>query len=247
MIGTLMWIGDTSGEEFRGVVQYCLVNISQLAFRRDLAEAIARPASDVRWILFAQSNRDNRDCQPLQSRYPRAKSITIRGPLCQGRRQVAGHGIVGDSCDWHQWQQVLPAWLGIEVAVPNRCRTVAVIAATLAAAEPLLDLAESSGATAVWCRHASGHEVRNVDAVWWDDSLATAVTADLWSARMRAFARPGKPVQHAWIANAPTIWDAQQARAAGIEWLVSKPHRIEALAAMLQQPTAALQPALRAA
>ncbi len=231
MIGTLMWVGDTTAEEFRGAVQYCLVNVAQLAFRRDVGEAIARPASDVHWILFAQSNRSDIDRQRLLNQYHKAKAIAIHGPLCHGIRQ----GNSGDSCEWHQWQQVLPAWFGITEIASKRCRTVAVIAATLASAEPLMELAESSGATPVWCRHPSRHQVRNVDAVWWDDSVATPVSMDGWKSRISAFSRPDKPVQHAWIANSPTLWDAQQAQAAGIGWLVSKPHRIEPLLRMLEE------------
>lgn len=226
-----MWVGDTTASEFRGAVEYCLMNVSQLAFRRDMAEAESRPASDVRWILFAQSDRNNFDRRRLLHRYPKAKAITLCGSLCQS----TGQCFHTDSCDWHRWEQELPGWFGLEHAKSPQCQTVAVVASSLSAADPLMDLAQSCGATAIWCRNANAHQVRNIDAVWWDDSVATPVSAQVWSSRMDVFARPGKSVQHAWIANSPTMWDAQQAREAGIGWLVSKPHRIDALVGMLAQ------------
>jgi Tfp pilus assembly protein PilV len=241
MIGTLIWIGDTTSAEFRGAVQYCLLNVSQLAFRRDIAEAESRSASDVRWILFAQSDRSHFERQRLVDRYPGAKLFNLRGPLCQGM----GHSSDAAGCDWQRWEQELPAWFGFKTSESPRCRTVAVVAATLSTAEPLLDLAQSCGATAVWCRNASAHRLRNMDAVWWDDSVATPASQQVWMSRMDSFARADKPVQHAWIASSPTLLDAQQARSAGIGWLVSKPHRIDSLVRMLDQ-VEVTRPTLRA-
>jgi hypothetical protein len=166
--------------------------------------------------------------------------MTLLGPLCQG----VGFNRVGECCDWQHWNEVLPEWLGIERPSRSRCRTVAVVASTLAAAEPLLELAESVGATAVWCRQPSRQGVRNVDAVWWDDSAAQPASEHDWRDRIEAFAgsghraQKGPPVQHAWVANSPTLQQARQARAAGVEFLVSKPHRIDSLLGMLDQPVA---------
>ncbi len=231
MIGTLMWVGDTVADEFRAAVQYCLLNVSQLAFRRDTGEAIARPASDVRWIVFAQSNRSGVDTENLANRYPDAKTITLLGPLCQGIGFTGGN----ECCDWYHWNAVLPEWLGIERPVKTRCQTVAVIASTFNAAEPLLELVESVGATAFWCPQPSGQRIRNVDAVWWDDSVAKPVSEALWQHRIEAFSGLDRPVQHAWIVNSPRMQDAQEARAAGVQWLVSKPYRIDSLVGMLNQ------------
>ena len=231
MIGTLMWVGDTTAAEFCSAVQYCLVNVSQLAFRRDQREALDRPASDVHWIVLAQSNRDWFDSQPLGDQYPEAKVITLLGPLCQG----FGFSRSGDGCDWQRWHEVLPEWLGVEPRAQIRCRTVAVVASTLTAAEPLLELAESAGATAVWCRHPSRQSVRNFDAVWWDDTAADPVSEREWRDRLEAFDGPGRQVQHAWIANSPCLNEVRDAQAAGIESVVSKPHRIDPLLGMLDQ------------
>jgi hypothetical protein len=247
MIGTLIWVGPTTPAEFRGAVRYCLVHVAQLAFRRDVAEAVARPASDVRWILFVQSNRGGGNREPLLDRYPDAKVLTLRGPLCQGIRDTC-HDILdrhtATVCDWQGWDQVLPAWLGITTTQVKCCRTVAVVAATLAMAEPLMDLAAACGAMAVWCRDPVGNQVRNVDAVWWDDSVAHPTSTPQWQARIHQFREGVRPIQHAWISSAPTISQAQQARAAGVDWLVCKPHRIDALAAMLNQNALSRRPAV---
>lgn len=231
MIGTLMWVGDTTAAEFRSAVQYCLLNVSQLAFRRDHREALARPASDVRWIVFAQSNRNWFDAEPLINQYPTAKCMTLLGPLCQG----FGFSRNRDACDWQRWHDVMPEWLDVERPTTARCRNVAVVAANLTAAEPLLELADSVGASAVWCRHPSRQSVRNFDAVWWDDSAAAPASQSGWHDRIEAFARPDRRVRHAWIANSPCLQDARDAQAAGIELLVSKPHRIDPLLGMLDQ------------
>ncbi len=232
MIGTLMWIGDTSAVEFRGALEYSLVNVSQIAFRRDADEAISRPASDLRWILLAQANRHWLDPQPLIDRYPAARAIALLGPLCQGLGSPFGI----QCCDWSRWQEVLPGWLGIDHQPSPRCRSVAVIASTLSSAEPLLELAESAGATAVWCRHPQSKGVRNVDAVWWDDSIATPACQATWHSRLTSFSGFDRGVQHAWIANSPTPHAAREAQAAGVQWLVAKPHRIDALLGMLERP-----------
>jgi len=234
MVGTLMWVGDTSVAEFQGAVEYCLTHISQLAFRRDESEAIARPASDVCWIIYAKSNRGRVDFGRLSDRYPQAKSITLLGPLCQGVRS----SVAIESHDWQHWNEVLPCWFGLERPSPPRCQSVAVVASTLSSAEPLLELAESAGATAVWCRHPSGQSVRNFDAVWWDDSIADPVSRQAWQQRIDSFARFDRRVQHAWITHSTRMEDHREATTGGIDLLANKPHGIYNLLMMLEQSPA---------
>lgn len=229
MIGTLIWVGDTTAVEFRRAVEYCLLNVAQIAFRRDVSEANSRLASDVRWIIFARSNRQPVDEAGLQSRYPAAKVIHLLGPLCQGHRRAFGPA----AFDWHQWDEVLPSWLGLKPPMVPRCQTIVVVAATLALAEPLMELAESFGATAIWSRHAGDHSVRNVDAVWWDDSIATPTSAHQWRLRTKLFSRRGRPVQHAWVTHSPRIDDHQNALLGGISTIAGKPLGVNSLLSML--------------
>jgi len=229
-----MWIGDTTTAEFQSAVEYCLVNVSQLAFRRDESEAISRPASDVRWIVFAKSNRSQFNPDRLLERYPTAKAITLLGPLCQGINQELEFTV----CDWYEWRDELPRWLGASLQKRTGCRSVVVVASTLMIAEPLIDLAESTGATAIWTRHPGSQSIRNVDAVWWDDSVAPPVTADQWRRRTGLFSRHDGQVQHAWITHSTRMEDHREATTGGIDLLANKPHGIYNLLKMLQQSPA---------
>jgi len=243
MIGTLIWVGDTSAAEFRGAVEFCLLHVAQLAFRRDVAEAGARPASDVRWIVYAHRHRDQFDDAQLAADYPHAKSLHLLGSLVQGHR----HSLGGTAIDWHQWDQVLPGWLGLALQPRPKCRTIVVVAASLAIAEPLLELAGSYGATAIWSRHAGDHSVRNVDAVWWDDSVANPVAAHQWRLRTKLFARRGRPVEHAWITHTGRIDDHQNALIGGVRVIAAKPYGTSRLVAMLEQQAPVLRPRAHAA
>lgn len=237
MIGTLIWVGDTSAAEFRGALEFCLLRVSQVAFRRDTAEAADRPASDVRWIIYAHSRRYQFPETSLEAGYAGAKSLHLLGALVHGHGRTPHHTVV----DWYQWDQVLPAWLGVAPQRRPKCRTIVVVAASLALAEPLLELAESYGATAVWSRHAGDHAVRNVDAVWWDDSVATPVAAQQWRLRAQLFARRGRPVGHAWITHSKRFDDHQNALLGGIGVIATKPFGTSRLVEMLEHQAPVLR------
>ncbi len=240
-LGTLMWVGDAAGPEFKEAYEYCVSNVSQLALRRNLDDALCRPASNVRCILFAQSLRrqmNHRLVDVLLDSYPQASVLSMLGSLCEGLATAALPNMArADQVFWHGWNQVLPKWLrlcgAVETAVRNEpFRSVAVVASTMATGEPLLDLAESAGVTAVWCQTTNPFHVRNVDVVWWDDSVAGPASAPTWRTRISSFETDHRSPRHAWIANAPRYHQCDEAKQGGIDVVISKPHRIECLLEM---------------
>ena len=96
-----------------------------------------------------------------------------------------------------------------------------------------MDLAESAGAVAIWCRDGCRWKMRSIDSVWWDDSTALAVSAEQWRERLRQFSGAGREPIHAWIANAPRGSQVLDARAGGVALTLSKPFQIAPLLALL--------------
>ncbi len=247
-LGTLMWIGESTSPEFSDAYQHCLAQVAQLALRRNFDDALCRPAAAVRCILVAQSTRqqlDRRCLEMLRETYPQASFLNLQGTLCEGMRGLTDPTFGPNRHYWHRWNQILPEWLG-SCGVASECsqqlsqlgcRSVAVLTSTFAAGESLMDLAESAGATAVWCRSPDKRRVRNVDAVWWDDSVVGPTSSLGWRERIAAFGSQGRTPQHAWIVNAPRLEEQLQATRGGIDLVVSKPHRINCLVAMLARRT----------
>jgi len=242
LLGTLLWIGDAAGTEFNPAYQHCLAHAPQVAVRGSMAEAFQRPAAAVRGIVIAQSERSLVSAEllaQLRQRYPQAEILCLMGSCCEGMyAKVLDPAFARTERLYsHQWRQVLPLWLqncgSLEAPATGRCRSVVVVSATPAFGDALMDLAESTGATTIWCRDASCWQVRRVDAVWWDDSVAFATTAAQWRQRTHHFSTShGKP-SHVWIANAPRHSQQLAAAAGGVSIVVSKPFRIESLLGML--------------
>ena len=102
-----------------------------------------------------------------------------------------------------------------------------------------MDLAESAGAVTLWCRDVCSWQMRQVDAVWWDDSVAGAVSAtDQWKERLEKCSTADQSPVHAWIANAPRCSQVKAAAEGGISLTLSKPHRIEPLLSLLENLSA---------
>lgn len=254
-LGTLMWIGESTSPEFNQAYQHCLTHVAQLALRLNFDDALCRPAAGVRCILVAQTTRHqlHRRClEMLREAYPQASFLNLQGTLCEGMHRLPEPAFGPNRHYWHRWNQVLPEWLG-SCGVANHdsqplsqigVRSVAVLTSTFAAGEALMDLAESAGATAVWCRQPETHRVRNVDTVWWDDSVAGPASRQVWRERIAAFGSASEPRQHAWIVNAPRLEEQREAIRGGIDVVVSKPHRINCLADMLASPRSAAESSL---
>jgi hypothetical protein len=242
-LGTLMWIGDPALPEFQDAFHYCVANVAQLAIRKNFDDAQRQPAANVYRILVVQLTQqavDGEGFGQLTDLYPDALSMSLVGTLCEGMGAPSGSSHRLKRHAWHRWNQLLPSWLGVtgeatESVKPARS-SVAVVTATYAAAEALMDLAESAGATAIWCRGADTHRVRNVDVVWWDDSVAKPTSSRQWRERIAAFASAGRNLQHAWIVQTPRLDERREAINGGIDVVVSKPHLIDCLLETLQTP-----------
>lgn len=238
-VGTLLWIGPRNGGEFAPPHRFCETTASQIAWRPSIQVALRRPASDVRCIVIAQDNRasiSEVSLASLAKLYPDASRLNLLGSMCEGvcRYPVAYFG--GDRHYWHRWNQILPDFVrscGVVDQSGRRATSVLILASRFTDAETLLDLAESTGATAVWSRSSDTMRVRNVDAVWWDESVVTATTAETWMARTRAIGNSA--ARHAWIASGIRADQWNAAIAGGVERIVSKPYRIEPLIEMLCQ------------
>ena len=238
---TLLWLGDTSLCEFRSAYQYCVRHAAQIAFREDVLEAVRRPASDVGRIIVARANRNpaRREAfAALSNQYPEARWIDLLGPLCEGIRQssIANATRVA----WHRWEQVLPDWLqdsklfdSLDYDLDHRpsaaASSVAVIASSFDVAQAYLDLAEFHGVTAVWCQSPDSMRVRNIEAVWWDDSAATPVRAEQWRDRVSRFSSANQAIRHVWITHTAWLDQQQAAIDGGIGTIISKPFRIDSL------------------
>ena len=238
--GTLLWIGETSLPEFQAAYQHCVQQADQIALRQDALAAIERPASDVRRIVVARSNRhpvDQATFHFLSQQHREAAWIDLLGPLCEGIRQSSSSGSMRVA--WHRWDQVLLDWFQESGRPRTResqlafnsvaVNSVAVLASNAATAQAYLDLADSCGVTAVWCHSPHAMRMRNLDAVWWDDSVADSTEPEIWRERLSAFETPRRAVRHAWITHSAWLEQRQAAIDGGIDTILTKPFRIDAL------------------
>lgn len=240
--GTLMWIGQRDHVEFKSVFRRCESQVPQLAMRRDLGDAILRPASNVSGIIVTRQTRilPRIDLlNVLADTYPDASMVQLLGSLCEGERPRQREPFDEKILYWHQSDQFLPKWLAdcciIAPCVSTTAKSVAIVTQSAQIAEPLMDLASSIGAAAFWCRHPSASVVRNLDAVWWDDSAANGGTMDQWKQRVdgmssQAASRP----THVWLTNYPRTQSAEAAYRGGVDWVISKPAQIDAILQTIQ-------------
>ncbi|QDT03612.1 hypothetical protein K227x_19960 [Rubripirellula lacrimiformis] len=241
--GTLLWIGDRDSVDFRNIYHQCESQASQIAWRAELESALRRPAGAVDRIIVTQSTRfdiASDDLTALGTMYPNASRVNLLGSMCAAISRMPEPFFDAGRHPWHRSNQVLPRFLathdsGLSDVPP--VRSVAVIASTMANAEPLMDVAQSSGATAVWCRTPNSTTLRNIDAVWWDDSVAPPAGSQVWRRRIATFQTCDRSPRHAWIASTSSSADLEHARQGGVEMVVSKPYRIDPLLQMLANPS----------
>ncbi len=229
--GTLMWIGPTDGA-FAEAYEYCLENSAQLARREHCEQALDRRAAGVHGIVLARNNRAPISLQSLshlRRRYSAAEFTHLLGPLALGLR--SGDDLPSsERMAWYRWTEVLPHWLQhwgaarSEQTRPNR--SVLVVASHYQAAEPLVDLAASTGAVTAWLTSPDCLPFQNFDSVWWDDSAANPANAAGWHVRLQRF---GDAAEHAWIVNNPTAEESRIAHKAGVDRILIKPHQIDSL------------------
>ncbi|MDB4807231.1 hypothetical protein OAH22_00095 [bacterium] len=241
--GTLMWVSADTGSEFSQARQYCIAHAPQIAMRASVGEGLGRPAAEVRAIVVAQNQRTEVSrplIRDLREAYPQARILCLMGACCEGMYAKVLDPVFSkaERVYCHQWAQVLPEWLRCcgALVTPEKSfsRSVAVVSATPAIGSALMDLAESAGAVTLWCRDVCSWQMRQVDAVWWDDSVAGAVSATQWKERLEKCSTADQSPVHAWIANAPRCSQVKAAAEGGISLTLSKPHRIEPLLSLLE-------------
>ncbi|QDT13044.1 hypothetical protein [Planctomycetes bacterium K23_9] len=238
--GTLLWIGNRDGNEFREIYQYCETLVPQLALRRNLRDCLDRPASGVAGVVITRQTREEfcqADLSAVEETYRGATMVQLLGSLCAGERPRSV-GPFGERTIYaFQWNQYLPTWLGdcgiVPVINPRSTFSIAVVANTLPNAQPLMDLAASTGAATLWCKRPSTNICRNVDVVWWDESAARPTTSSDWSDRLAAFDSPmgegNRQRRHVWLASWPRREQTRAAIAGGVQLVVSKPYEVSLL------------------
>ncbi len=239
--GTLLWIGPRKLADFQQAYDFCEQTTSQIAIRCNLEDAFSRPAQCVGGIVVAHDDRSAVDADAIQKLCADCgcnNLLLLLGSLSIGNRSQVRINFPHTA--WHRWNQLLPNMLRSCGFQPNdnfsRARSVAVVASTLSAADPLLDLATSCNVTAVWCRSGSSTRARNFDVVWWDDSVAKPAVSAAWQQRVQSFAHQAKTNQaHYWLATGPQIHQIAEAIRGGIQDVFSKPASIESLIDTIEQ------------
>ena len=239
-----MWVGERASPEFADAYRLCESRVAQVAVRRDLGDALNRPAAMVQRILVTRSTRtefDRDSMQQLAALYPCAEILQLLGSLCSGEAHGRAERFASERFYWHQANQVLPEWLescgfSDEPSAAIPVRSVAVVASTLSDAQPLLEIAAAAGVVAIWCRQPEFQRTRNIDVVWWDETAARPTSVAVWRQRLRQTDSGWSPPtgqRHAWLVSQPSSQHWRNAHEAGVELIVTKPGRIEPLYQML--------------
>ncbi|TWU36189.1 hypothetical protein [Novipirellula artificiosorum] len=249
---TLLWIGSRRPPEFRAAYAHCESASAQIAHRKSVDEATRKAATDVDRIVLARTDRaafDWKAALSLRSLFPNAKILCLLGRLCEGVCHTERFAIGECKRDaelpilsWHHWKPFLPSWIGTtgpsSEAMPPKA-TIAVVAATLSIAEPMMELMEghsdrSDGNAVVWMRKPTPHFVRHVDWTLWDDSYASPTSVANWKSRTEQMSL-SFGAKHAWLVNSPRPHQVAAARLAGIETVIGKPFQIAALIEWLRR------------
>jgi hypothetical protein len=222
--GTLLWIGNRRSPYFTDAYQFCDRRVAQLAFRETLDEAISRPASAVKAILWCRENDSLRHAPLLdviRNRHRDAEMALLSGPLVAGQRPHPRTRLSVDAIDWCHWNAFLPEFLSRCGGVPTqatRLNLVAVVAEVYQNAACLQDILEAAGIASIWCRRDQLSMVRRVDEIWWDDSSTEGQTWDSLFAKMQ-----GRCEHQLWITSWLTAVTKTVATQAGIQTIVTKP------------------------
>ena len=246
--GTLLWIGERSSEEFRDAFEHCQASASQVAVRQNLDDAFLRPAATVKAIVVTRLTTKQHcegQLRRLADSYPDATFIQILGSLCAGERPSSSKVFGERTIYAHQCNQYLPTWLsecGVKSIVESRApSSILIVAHQHSNAEPLMDLASSAGIPTLWCKRPSGNLVRNVSAVWWDDSAARPTTTRNWQHRINEIEASNRQIEpslrcrHVWLACWPRHQQIRTAIDGGIDLVISKPHEISLLSETIME------------
>lgn len=230
--GTLVWVGAKTHPEFVEAFRFCQANTGQLAVRASVAELIRRPAGFVKRIIIARLDRRPMPSlltTKILSHYRDAELLTLASSLCDGEARTGAPWTPIRSIRFSRWRELLPQWLepcGCRAEPESGWSSVLILTDRYEAAEPLLDYAAMRRRTAVWKRKPSHASIRNFDRVWWDESVASAASADAW--RQRLAGTTGR-IAHTWLVTQPHADEIGDAIHGGISEVITKPATLASL------------------
>lgn len=236
---TLMWVGRRDCPGLETVFRFCVEHAPQLAWRANVRDALHRASENVRCLVIARPNRAPVDISALTelvAGHQHSNVFQLIGPLGAGIPNIDPRCL---KLPWYDGSRVLSRVLNPParktLPMHSAGRSVAVVAQSAAVADPLMELAASCAASAFWCRQPAAFQLRNVDVVWWDDSVATATDPARWRARLESMEQScGRNATHVWLTSLLQKSTVQAAHAAGVHVVLSKPSRIEDLMATLE-------------
>jgi hypothetical protein len=200
------------------------------------------------WQAFAARYLESPDCETLA-----LLGSLCDGEARTGMPWPGGSvpGPVGRTLRFSRWRELFPGWLGpclsasadglgigpsgsdrpqagtLTVGLP---RGLLVLCDRYELAEPLLELGLTSGLPVAWQRRFLPALHAGFDTILWDDSIAPPATAEVWQERLQATSTElpaGLSRRHVWLAWQPSAEDLQQAYAAGITEVLTKPFPID--------------------
>ncbi|MCC9600044.1 hypothetical protein LOC67_05680 [Stieleria sp. JC731] len=222
-IGTLLWIGDRRSIAFQDCYAYCDANVSQLAYRRGVEDALARPASDVNAILVCRENDSAQvkvSFDALLERYPAIEPTLLLGPLCAGCRPNPIETLGGKAIWWHDWQSRLPKHLqdcGVVEATPSQPDSIAIVTRDHAMGEALAAMVEHEPVTTLVCDPEQLVSTQNFAEYWWDDSAIKP------SSFGQLEVHKTRNAFNVWIANQVSPLLRDRAIESGFDQVIAKP------------------------
>ncbi len=222
--GRIAGRSDREAPVYRDAYRFCDAHATQLAYRNTIEAATARPATDVKAIVFCRDNDSARHVDAFQSlrrRHTAAAATLLLGPLCGGSRPSPASLFDAPAIDWHEWESRLPGLLqrcGVLIATPPAPRSVAIVAECSAMASALLVIAGAGETVAVCCRPDQIGGLRGIEEFWWDDS---ATHEKNWT---RLLDHPAcRSSRHLWISHPVSPQQKQAAVEAGVDQVILKP------------------------
>ena len=238
--GTLVWVGNSNLEICRPAFRYCSAHFPQLAVRQDLNHCLAFPAQCVSDVLVVRQDRGRPDgIAALQKSYPTAKFWAMSTSECEGEYRTGSPWPGFQHFYWHQWNQQMPQWFRTPTDHSAARQSIRIVAAVKQSVESLAGwLAGSGHSVAIHTPPRDWNGLRSdtfdrFDTVIWDDSAAPAAKPQIWQRRLRWAANITQPklpeqasLKHVWLCGFPRIDDWLNARAAGVQALISKPYNL---------------------
>lgn len=245
-LGTLMWIGPRRHPEMIDAYRDCESRAAQLAYRVDMEDACQRPAQNVASVIFARPERSRiapERLEYLKQFYANAKFVCMLSSGCEGEMRTGDPWPGCQRIYWHRWNQDRGAVVADPISVEPTVSSdralpslfLAIVASSIQHAEPLLAVASDHCWPATWITPGKIPFIRAPTHVLWDDSAAQSTDRQTWHQRLSLFpSRVGSSADcrlplHGWLAGFPRIHDWKEARAAGVDWLLSKPASLSAV------------------